>query len=489
MSNASTKKRSSGGVDAPRIVAADASVAGFRLLGRFYREAYVEEFPDPDERESLAQLRAYLRLKECGWYGENNYHVLVACHGDRVLGGAVLDYLALPSAAIIEFLFVLPEGRGRGLGKALLHAGIAAVRADARAAGRRLQALVAEMNDPYRRPHRPDNMDPFDRARIWGAWGFQKVLCPYAQPALSRAQRPVVYLTLICRVLARPKAATLDAAWLQLVVAEYMRWGMRIDEPERNPEFAVLCAFLQGRRRVPMLPLWTSVGDDPQGRFEAHPVAAPGSEFDAVMKLLRTAIPTGRLVPVEAFTAALRTAAEGGPAYHLWRLTAPGCRGAQGAASFFSLHSCGFGGYLTLARPLRGRGLLPIVMARMEARMMADGVATPGWFIECGDDSAHVFMRQGFAELPLEWRPPMDTATHPAERLKLLYKPFGAAYPPVVLATRFVRRALCEILEAVYGCEDGRKCATYRLACASLRARDGLVLPTAAPVPSAGQRG
>lgn len=472
-------RKSSAGVDALRVVAADASPAGLRLLERFYREAFVQQFPDRNERETLAQLRAYLRLKASGWYGENNYHVLVACRGERVLGGAILDYLARPGAGIVEFLFVLPEGRGKGLGRALLGAGIRALRADARAAGRRLHAVLAEMNDPYRHPDAPDNMDPFERARIWGAWGFQKVLCPYVQPALSPGQRAVGYLTLICLMPARRDAASLDPAWLRLAVAEYMRWAMRIEEPERNPEFVALAAYLEGRRRVPMLPLAASVGDDPEQRFEVRAIVSRGLAFDQVMRLLRRTIPASRLVPAEDFAAALRTAAAGGPAYHLWGLAVPGRQGVHGAASFFSLHSCGFGGYVVLSGPLRGRGLLPLVLARMEEQMMADGVAAPGWFIECGDDSAAIFERQGFAELPVDWRPPMATAHRP-ERLKLLYKPFGAAYPPLVLGSRFVRRALREIVEGVYGCRPAGRCAAYRQACAALPAAAGPVRLAAA---------
>lgn len=41
----------------------DASRAGLAALERFYRERYVAEFPDPDERESLDNMRRYLLLK------------------------------------------------------------------------------------------------------------------------------------------------------------------------------------------------------------------------------------------------------------------------------------------------------------------------------------------------------------------------------------------------------------------------------------------
>lgn len=474
MSPVSTK--TSAGAEALRIIPADASPAGHVLLERFYREAYVEQFPDRNERESLAQFRSYLRLKASGWYGANNYHVLVACQGGRPVGGAVLDYLALPSAGIVEFLFVLPQARGTGLGRALLDAGIAAVRADARAAGRRLQAIVAEMNDPYRHPDRPDNMDPFERARVWGAWGFHQLLCPYVQPALSASQRAVGYLALICRPIAQPSARTVGARWLEQVVAEYMRWAMRIDEPARNREFAAIAAYLRGRQRVPMVPLAASIGDDPARRFEVNDIAAGSREFGAAMQLLRREIPAGRLVPADAFAAAMRASAAGGPGYHLWRISDRGRPGVPGVASFFTLKSCGFGGYIVLSGPLRGRGLLPLVIARIEARMMADGVSTPGWFIECGDDSAPAFVRRGFAALPLQWQAPMDaTPTRPPERLGLLYKPFGAVYPPLALPARTVRRALREILEGVYGVGDATRCAAYRLACATLRSVDGLV--------------
>ena len=51
----------------------DESPAGLAALGRFYRERYVAAFPDPDERESLANMRHYLALKAAGWYGPNNH--------------------------------------------------------------------------------------------------------------------------------------------------------------------------------------------------------------------------------------------------------------------------------------------------------------------------------------------------------------------------------------------------------------------------------
>jgi GNAT superfamily N-acetyltransferase len=443
--------------------------AGRAALGRFYREAYVAQFPDRNEREPLAQVARYLKLKMAGWYGANNYHVLVALQGPQntPVGGAVFDYLAKPRAGIVEFLFVLPQVRHGGLGRRLLDAGQALLETDAHAQGVRLQALVAEMNDPYRHPVSPDSMDPFVRARVWGSWGFQRLCCPYAQPALSPGQAVVDYLTLIVKPL-RGARASVAAAWMREVVAEYMRWAMRIDKPQANREYRALDAHLGQRARVALLPLGASIGDHPA--FDVHDLAPDQPAFAAVVRLAARAIPErGRVASPEQFRAAWQAARMGGPAYHLWRVAAPGVRDVQGMASFFGLAECGFGGYIVLDDALRGRGLLVPLVARIEARLVTDRVRKPGWFIECADASARVFRRVGFADLPLRWCPPtVGTTASAAEPLHLLYKPFGPVDTPPRLSARFVRRALRAILQGVYGIEAPLRSATYRLANASL---------------------
>jgi GNAT superfamily N-acetyltransferase len=455
-----------------RIVELDATPAGLALLKRFHDEGYVAQFPDADERESLPQLRRYLRLKAAGWYGANNYHVLVALQDGAPVGGVVLDYLAQPDAGIVEFLFVLPAARGQGLGRRLLQAGLRCLRADARAQGRRLRAVAAEMNDPFRRPPRVDNMDPFLRAATWGRWGFCQLLCPYAQPALSPAQSAVDYLMLIVRPL-HGRPAGVAAQWVRSLVAEYLRWAMRVRQPLRQPEYRRLDAYLATRPQVPLRPLLAAIGHDSSLPLEVGEVRAPGRRLDLAARLAQRAIPVpGHGAAPEVYRQALAASGHGGMHYHLWTLCAPGSRAVQGMASFFSLPSVGFGGYLVLSGPLRGRGLLAPLLARMEARMLADGVAPgvtqPGSMIECAADTAPVFMRQGFARVPLAWRPPALAHGAAAPELLLLYKPLGAAYPPMCLHAEFVRRALREILLHVYGVAQPARHASYRRALATL---------------------
>lgn len=482
-----------------RFVEIDNSRTSLALLARFYRDRYVREFPDPDERESLANMRRYLVLKGQGWYGANNYHIVVAAREGALLGGVVFDYLAEADAGVIEFLFVDAAHRVAGLGRALLDESIRILRADARERrGRPLKAVVAEMNDPYRRTTTPDNMDPFHRAAIWGTWGFHALAFPYVQPALSAGQAPVDSLLLIARLFRRVPKSGLSAAWVNLVVAEYLRWAMRIEEPAADAEYCLMASFLRAHPRVPLYPLWHYVGRDPQRQFEVqeidvmkadraagHAAEACDPTFAAAIDLLHAAIPvSGRVASPEQFTAAATASHNGGPPYHLWALHAPCSNSIDGMASFFTLPLAGFGGYIVLAAALRGRGILPLLLARIEAQMVRDSRQAQGWFIECGDEVAIIFLKAGFAEVPLVYRPPAvgneldpQAIRRAPERLHLLYKPFGLPRPLCHLRKSFVLRALAEILRHVYGIVTPPRHACYRLARDSLEVNeDGVVL-------------
>jgi GNAT superfamily N-acetyltransferase len=182
------------------------------LLRRFYDDVYTPEFPDPDEKESLANIERHLELKAEGWYGDNAYHVVVVESGGAIVAGAIADYLVEPNAGAMEFLVVTPSSRGQGLGRRLLDWTEALIAADAQRAGRPgPDFIVAEINDPFRVDLAADNLDPFLRARVWGGWGYRKLDFPYVQPALSEAQRPVHHLMLAVKPLADAYAGRASA--------------------------------------------------------------------------------------------------------------------------------------------------------------------------------------------------------------------------------------------------------------------------------------
>lgn len=445
----------------------DASREGRDALESFYRRLYVAEFPDPDERESLANMARYLALKARGWYGPNNYHVLIMEHDGEAIGGSVSDYLAKPNTGVIEFLFTRASDRARGHGSALLDATVRTLARDARVGtSKPLTAVVAEMNDPFCRPRTPDNMDPFERAAIWGQWGFSKLAFPYVQPALSRGQSPVPGLALVAKLLRKPNATAVAAGWLAGVVREYMHWAMRIRQPSRNTEYRAMARYLAAHPKVPMIPLRDYVGRNVAKALAIEEIDVGDCSFPPMMALLQRELPfSGRTASAEDFERALARRGTGAYQYHLWRLASPASKGVHGLASFFTLAHSGFGGYVVFGRRLRGRKLLRPLIARIEERMIKDATRAEGWLIECDETTTAVFTTVGFRELPVDYRPPRVGAAADVgepERLKLLYKPFGSVNRKALPGLPFVLDCVGDILRHVYGVRSPRAHECYR---------------------------
>lgn len=234
-----------------------ASQEDLAFLAQLYDTLYAAEFPDPDERESLANMQQYLSKKAEGWYGASNYHILVQLEDGKPVGLSISDYLARANAGVIEFIVTDPDHRGAGHGRRLLDVTEATLAQDASRNPERSDArpfcIVAEMNDPTATSAVEDNLDPAVRARIWSRWGYRPLGFPYEQPALSPEQKPVTGLVLIAKPVDAPKAVGLAAAQLRLILSEYMRMAMRIDRPEATSEHKAMSAAMG--EVVPLLPL------------------------------------------------------------------------------------------------------------------------------------------------------------------------------------------------------------------------------------------
>lgn len=231
------------------------SAADLRLLSVFYHEVYVRGFPDPDERESLENMQGYLQLKSQGWYGANNYHILLALQDGRPIACSISDYLAEANAGVIEFLLVDPAHRGQGLGRQLHDATEHLLQSDAhRDSPAGLSCIAIEVNDPFRISAVDDNMDPVARMRLWGRWGYGVLGFDYVQPALSADQAPVTYLRLGAKPLSVQPEFGMPATLVRQIVVGYLRWAMRIDDPEDNPTFQSMANELATRDFVSWTP-------------------------------------------------------------------------------------------------------------------------------------------------------------------------------------------------------------------------------------------
>ncbi len=458
----------------------------------FYADVYEREFPDPDERESLANIEAYLELKENGWYGRNNYHVVVAYRNDEIVGGCILDYLAEPNAGMIEFLFTVPAVRGGGIGHALLTEAERLAAVDARRVGQALQWMAAEMNDPFVPAKVRDDMDAFQRARIWGHWGFGALDCPYVQPALSDEQRPAEGLMLIAKPLDPVLREGIPAAQVRSLVGEYLRWAMRIEEPERNPQFAALSAWLAERGYVAWTSLGSYIGEESMPPFEVRELRGPRqAEFAAAVDVYRHVFDSpSTSVDPESFVRGLKRHEETGYRYHLWAVLASGGGRVAGMASFFSFVQMGFGGYIALEGELRGVGCLRPLLARMEHHMMGDALGVSGWLIECESaSSAEIFRRVGFYALDIGYVQPSlaGASAHGGAPLILMYKRLGRVYEPPELAGSELLNGLAEIFRYVYRIKDPAAHPTWRAVAARVGAGtvqmyEGEMSPLLAPV-------
>jgi len=446
-------------------------------LAAFYADIYEQEFPDPDERESLANIMDYLQRKSRGWYGLNNYHVLIAESEDGVVGGCLLDYLERPNAGVIEFLFTSAGARGSGLGGRLFEHAEQLLQADAQRAGRAaISWIAAEMNDPYAIPSVPDNLDPFLRARIWDGWGFGALDFPYVQPALSAEGRPVESLLMIAKLFEPEWRKGVAAKRVDLLVAEYLRWAMRIETPSENADYRAMAAWLAPRETVAWDRLKRVIGEDAPRAFgvlEVRDARAP--EFEAAIGVYGRAFATpATAVEPASFVRGLKRYGESGYRYHLWGIRDEANRSIAGMASFFSFDGMGFGGYVVLEAGLRGAGCLRPVLARIEQQMRADDCGVRGWLIECeNDETSAIFAHCGFRALALDYQQPILPGAVVASTvpLQLMYKPLGRVYASPVLSGEELLAGLAQVLRYVYRVDDPQAHATYRSVAAQVDGR------------------
>jgi len=445
-------------------------------LSRFYDELYVAGFPDPDERESLANMKRYLKLRREGWYGRNNYHIILALDGDHTVGASVSDYLATPNCGVIEFLLVAKALWGAGIGKRLHEATIAAFHEDARRVGYGgADAVVIELNDPFRVAPQNDNFDPFERAMIWDRWGYGRLCFPYVQPALSEDQEPVACLLLGMKPISAHLKNQVPSSTVCDVLTGYMRWAMRIDEPELDQTFVAMRDFLSKLSAVRIEPLSVYVGRDAARSLTAKPVGSPADpDFKIATDLYARAFPPGpTAIDVRMFAQAFKWAAAGGRDwhYHLWALAEAPDRPIAGMISFFVMPHFGFGGYMALEPPLKGTGRARIAMKRVEEQIIRDEPDALRQYIECVPNSheERVFKALGFHPIPVRYYQPQifdekGFGTGRGPQITALTKRLGCDYGTGELSSEEFLRDLKVWLATVYRIADPQASETFKIA-------------------------
>lgn len=430
------------------------------LLSEFHHGLYTREFPDPDERESLANMENYLRLKEQGWYGRNNYHILLAeDESGSIVAGIIADFLAKPNCGIIEFIVIDPVLRGQGLGRQLLTEITACFQADAiRAGNSALDGICGEVNDPYRRCDVNDHLDGFARLATWNRYGFSLLDFPYVQPSLGEGQDAVNGLGLMFKPCCEDYQKAVPAPLVESIIREFQIWAMRIEKPDEEPEFSAMRDHLRGQDRIELLDMLEYIGEEIVRPFLTVELGPDDPRFPDFAELyLGEFDDEETAVEISAFRSGSQAGTEPFPFhYWLWGLEAPAVRGFSGFASFFSFPHCGFGGYLALCGTLRGRGLFRRFLRLMERKIVEKNDKASGWYVECEPESseATAFQRCGFTRVPMNYLQPRLHTDRTGESqdkvLEILYKPFGRRYAPPVLSSEDLIRDLRDVIMVVY---------------------------------------
>lgn len=384
----------------------------FVLLKMFYEALFTPGFPDPDERESLPTLQQNLVNVAAGTYGLNNYHIVLGLdERQRPVAACIADYLYESNCGAIEYILVDEARRGEGLGRAIHEHTERILLEDARRVGRdNIEAMMIEINDPYRAPPELDNADPFDRLLMWHKWGYQRLRFPYEQPALSEEQAAIDYLLLGVSVRNPGLTNGFPSALACQLVTDYLVWANRFDAFDTDPFYRAMADYAA---RVPLAPLQrldAYIGREPGGALQPIPIIAPDTPaFANVMELYQRVFSAGpTTVEPARFRSRLTTPRTDDALYHLWGFSESAEGPVVGMTSFFSMPRCGFLGYLALEPGRRGKGLAPSALRRIEEQMFRDRSDITRYYTECdiGSSQEAAFIAMGFTRVDRDYRQP-----------------------------------------------------------------------------------
>ncbi|WP_073975704.1 hypothetical protein [Erythrobacter donghaensis] len=247
------------------------------LLERFMA-GYDRAFVLPDEREELEGFRACLAANPASRRRFGRLHrelvvVIEEAASGALLGGA--NFLATridtapadhPRVAIaLNYLFVEPAARGRGLARLLKEEvgrlGNIAVDLPSEAGA---PAMFIEQNDPlrlsdaeYAADSQHAGIDQVDRLAVWAHMGAQLVDFGYVQPALSAGQGNDDGLAYAVMNLAR---GTVDAGYLRAHLESFfgisvLKGGDPAADPVAGRQLEELAALAAAGKEVALLPM------------------------------------------------------------------------------------------------------------------------------------------------------------------------------------------------------------------------------------------
>lgn len=231
--------------------------ADLGLLGRFYCELYMIEFPDEDERESLENIieqgKRMHPIKEC------EYHCIIATQGDEIIGGILGDYFAECNSAACEFVVVNSKKRNLHVGSRLINRLIDSCNTDANIYDNKLRTIdycFFECENPYKVT--PDKKEQcISRLKFWDRKKAKRIDIDYIQTSLEESKQAVPYLYLCSIVVNNDKFndETVRGERVMKFIECYFKYAFSKENVHKNSEYIQMLNENKHRDNINLLSL------------------------------------------------------------------------------------------------------------------------------------------------------------------------------------------------------------------------------------------
>jgi hypothetical protein len=292
------------------------------------------------------------------------------------------------------------------------------------------------------------------------------------QPPLSPEKVAVNHLLLMTKVFNQEFIREVPARLMQSALKEYMRWAMRIEDPEANCEYLCMSSHIEQRKTVPLISMGKYIGDPTALSINCEEILrADDPMLDEALEVYSRDFTNSPLADSPSdFKESFRIGRHDNQLYryHFWAISYSSRGPVVGMKTFFTFPGAGFGGYTVFDRTIRGKGKLRELITLVERQMISDQKGASGWFIECEPHApaTEIYKWVGFSFIDLDYRQPPLAGHSPfdwanAPRLHLAYKQFGESNSRPTITPDRLLQAIEWIHRVIYRIENASRGQFY----------------------------
>lgn len=229
-------------------------------------KVYERAFPIDEERDSLENLKKYIRFNIDGRFGPDEDPIardnnLILKEDGKIVAVRMVEWLRLKfgcSAGFATYTFVPEDLRGNGYSQPLIDIGNQLVKKQARDAKTGHIGFFSEINNPLRMDKRALEIDsrvmnPLKRQLFWRRRGYRRVDAYYEQPAVNEGGEPVRYLDLCFMPEVEKFSEKLPKIIFLDVVDKYFNLFLDIPNPRLNESYKRIEQAVKGKEALDLI--------------------------------------------------------------------------------------------------------------------------------------------------------------------------------------------------------------------------------------------